>query len=73
MKGAAGVGTCNLAAKSELASLKAEVDKIDIDKLKTLPGDLSKLSNVLNNDVKKTFYDKFVTKVDAIDAIDVIN
>ena len=31
------VGTSNLAAKSDLASLKAEVDKIDLDKLRTAP------------------------------------
>ena len=31
LKGATGVDTSNLAAKSDLASLKAELDKIDID------------------------------------------
>ena len=51
LKGAAGVDTSNLAAKSDLARLKAEVDKIDIGKLKTAHADLSKLSNVVNNDV----------------------
>ena len=51
LKGAAGVDTSNLAAKSDLARLKAEVDKIDIEKLKTAHADLSKLSNVVNNDV----------------------
>ena len=51
LKGAAGVDTSNLAAKSDLARLKAEVDKIDISKLKTAHADLSKLSNVVNNDV----------------------
>ena len=30
---------------------KAEIDKIDVDKLKTVPVDLSKLSNAVNNDV----------------------
>ena len=33
-KGGAGVDTSNLAAKTDLASSKAEVDKIDTDKLK---------------------------------------
>ena len=51
LKGAAGVDTSNLAAKSDLARLKAEVDKIDIGKLKTAHADLSRLSNVVNNDV----------------------
>ena len=34
-------------------SLKAKVDKIDAGKLNTVPVDLSKLSNVVNNDVVK--------------------
>ena len=56
-KEATGVVTSNLAAKSDLASLKTEVDKIDADKLKTAPVDLSKLSNVVKNEVvKKTVY-----------------
>ena len=60
LKGATGVDTSNLAAKSYLASLKHEVDRINIDKLKNIPADLSKLSN-------KTMCDKLVTKVNAID------
>ena len=53
---ATGVGTSKLAAKFDLASLKAEVDKIDADKLTTVPIYLSKLSNVVKNDVfKKQF------------------
>ena len=68
MKGATGVDTSNLAARSDLASFKTEVDKIDIDKLKTAPVDLSKLRNVVNNEVfKKTLYDKLVAKVNVID------
>ena len=53
LKEATGIDTSNLAAKSDLASLKAETDKIDVDKLKAVPVDLSKLSNVANNDVVK--------------------
>ena len=41
LKGATDVDTSNLAAKSDLVILKAEVDKKDIDKLKTVPADLS--------------------------------
>ena len=67
LKGATGVDTSNLAAKSDLARLKAEVDKTDVDKLKTVPTDLSKLSNVVDNVVKQTVYDKLVAKVNAID------
>ena len=50
-----------------MASLKTEVDKLDIDKLVPVPVDLSKLSNLVKNDVvKKTGYNKLVTKVDNI-------
>ena len=50
------------------SSLKTEVDKLDIDKLVPVLVDLSKLSDVLKNDVvKKTEYDKLVAKVDNID------
>ena len=56
------------ALKSNLASLKTEVDKADADKLKTAPVDLAKLSNVVKNDViKKTEYDKLVAKVNVIE------
>ena len=62
------VDISNFALKPNLASLKKEVDKIDVDKLKTVPADLSKLNNVVNNDaVKKTVYDKLVTKLNNID------
>ena len=51
-----------------MANLKTEVDKLDIDKLVSVPADLSKLSNAVNNDVvKKTEYDKLVSKVNNID------
>ena len=69
LKNATGTDTSKLAAKSDLASLKAEVDKIDVIKLKTFPIDLSKLSsNVVKNEVvKKTVCDKLVAKVNNID------
>ena len=58
----------SFALKSKLASLKNEVDKLDIDKLTPVPNDLAKLSNVVKNDViKKTEYKKLVAKVDNID------
>ena len=41
LKGAFGVDRSNLAAKSDLARLKAEVRKIDAGKLKTVTTDLS--------------------------------
>ena len=49
-------------------SLKTEVDKIYIDKLVPGPVDLSKLSDVVKNDVlNKTAYDKLIAKVNKID------
>ena len=41
------------ATKTNLAALKTEVDKIDIDRLKTTPTDVAKLSNIVKNDVVK--------------------
>ena len=58
----------SFALKLNLASLKTEVDKLYIDKLVPVPVDLSKLSDVVKNDVvKKTVYDKLVAKVNSID------
>ena len=58
----------SFALETNLASLKTEVDKLDIDKLVTAPADLSKLSDVVKDDVvKKTVYDKLVSKVNNID------
>ena len=62
------VDTSRFALKTNLTNLKTEVDKLDFDKLATLPVDLSKLSNVVkNNVVKNTVYDKLVAKVNNID------
>ena len=58
----------SFALKSNLVSLKTEVDKLDIDTLEPVPVDLSKLSDVAKYDaVKKTECNKLVTKVDSID------
>ena len=59
------VDVSSYAAKTNLAALKTEVDKIDTDKLKTVPDDLAKLSNVAKNEVvKKTDFstDDYVKK-----------
>ena len=45
--------TSSFALKTNLCSLKTEVDKLVIDKLVPIPSDLSKLSNVVKNDVVK--------------------
>ena len=61
------VDTSRLAIKTSLASLKTEVDKLNIDKLAPVPVDLSKLSDVVKNDaVTKTVYDKLFAKVNNI-------
>ena len=49
------VDASSFALKSNLASLKTEVDKLDIDKLTPVPNHLARLTNVVKNDaVKKT-------------------
>ena len=61
------IDTVSFALKPNLASLKTEGDKLDIDKLVPAPVDLSKLSDVVKKDVvKKTVYDKLVVKVNSI-------
>ena len=47
--------------------MKSKVDKLDVDKLESVPADLSKLSDLVKTDVvKKTEYNQLVKKVDAI-------
>ena len=53
LKNVTHVDTSSFALKTNLASLKTEVDKLDIDKLVPVPVDLSKLSNVVKNVVVK--------------------
>ena len=65
------VDTSSFALKTNLANLKTEVHKLDIDKLAPVPVDLSKLGDVVINDiVKKTVYDKLIAKVNNIDTSD---
>ena len=67
LKNVTHVDVSSFASKTNLASLKTEVDKIDVDKLKTLV-DLAKLSNLVKNDVnKKSEYNSLKTNVDSID------
>ena len=62
------VAVSSFALKSNLASLKTEVDKLDIDKSTPVPNDSAKLSNVVKNDVfKETEYNKLVSKLNGID------
>ena len=59
------VDVSSYASKTNLAALKTEVDKIDTDKLKTVPDDLAKLTNVVKKEVvKKADFsaDNYVTR-----------
>ena len=59
------VDTSTFASKTNLVAIKTEVDKIDVDKLKTAPTDLAKLTNAVENDlVKKTVYNTKVTSIE---------
>ena len=66
----------SFASKTNLSASKSEADKIDTDKLKTVPDDLAKLSNVVKNEVvKKTDFSagnyvtrtKFSTDTNSLD------
>ena len=52
IKNIAHVDTSSFALK-KMASLKTEVDKLDIDKLVPVPADVSKLTDVVKNSVVK--------------------
>ena len=59
------VDVSSFASKTNVAALKSEVDKIDVDKLKAAPVDLAKLTNAIENDlVKKTVYNTKVTSIE---------
>ena len=71
LKNVTHVNTSSFSLKTNLANLKTEVDKLDIDKSAPVPINLSKLSDVVKNDVvKKTVYDKMVAKENNIDTSD---
>ena len=66
LKNVTHVDVNSFASKTNLAALKTEVDKIDVDKLKATPIDLDRLSNLVKNDViKKTDYNTKVTSIEA--------
>ena len=67
------VDTSRFALKTNLASLTTEIDKLDIDKLVSIPVDLSKLSDVVKNAVvRKTVHDKLAAKINNIDTSDFV-
>ena len=56
LKGATNVDTSNLSGKGDLSSLKARLHKLNVDQLKTVPPDLTQLSNVVESDIVKKLY-----------------
>ena len=70
------IDTSSFALKTNLARLKTEdidIRQLDIDKLAPVPLDLSKLSDVVKNDVaEKAVYEKLAAKVNNIDASDFV-
>ena len=65
LKNTTHVDVSSFASKTNLAALKTEVDKIDVDKLKTAPVHLAKLTKAVGNDlVKKTVYNTKVTSIE---------
>ena len=73
LKNVTHVDTSIFALKKNLASLKTEVYKLDIDKLELVPADLSKRSDVVkNNVVEKAMCDKLAAKVNNIDTNDFV-
>ena len=47
LKKTTGVDTSELAKKINLSNLKSEIDKLDTDKLKTVPTELRRINNVV--------------------------
>ena len=71
LKNTAAIDTSKFAQKVDLGGWKSEIDKLDIDKWETTSVDLSKLSDVVKNEVvKKTVNDEFVQKVNTIQITD---
>ena len=67
------VDTSSFALNTNLSDLKTKVDQLDIDKLAPVAVDLSKVSGIVKNDgVKKSVYDKLVTKVNNVDTSDFV-
>ena len=63
VKKATDVDISDFAKKTDLVSLKWIVDELGIDKLKTIPTDLSKLNDLVENEIfEKSTYDELVKK-----------
>ena len=71
LKNAIEFDTSKFAKQVDLSTLKSEIDKLDIDKFETALVNLSKLSDVVENEVvKKTTYDELIKKLNAIQTTD---
>ena len=53
LKNITNIDVSSFASKTNLSALETEVDKIDVDKLKTAPVDFAKLTNAIENDLIK--------------------
>ena len=73
LKNVTQIDTSSFSLKTNLADLKTEADKLDIDKLAPIPVDLSKLSDLVKNDVvKKAVYDKLPAQLNNIATSDFV-
>ena len=73
LKNVTHIDTSSFGLRTNLASLKTEVNKLDIGKLAPVPVDLNKLNDVVkNDDVKKAVYDKLLAKVNNIGTSDFV-
>ena len=74
LKNTGSFDTSKIAKTVDLASLKSEVDKLDIGKLETTPVELSKLSHVVKAEVvQNTIYQKLVKKFNDFQTTDTSN
>ena len=64
VKNTMGLDTSKFAKKANLASLKSEIDKLDVDQLGTTPVNLTSNKNEV---VQKTVYDELVKQINYID------
>ena len=74
LKNVSGVDITTFAKKVDIVRLKSEIDKLDIGKLETTPADISRVNDVVKNEVlKNTEYDKLVKNVNAVQTTDTSN
>ena len=70
LKNVTHVATSIFARRTNLASIKTDIDHLEIDKLAPISVNLSNLSHAVKNDVvKKAVYDKPAAKVNNIETI----